>query len=563
MNTSTAFVRAIDKLQEVIRSATPIDVATGIAILWALRMSFCVARNTLKTTRLRGPPRTSLIFGYSMDLLRAKDAGSVYEEWAKEYGVAYEVPTTLGGNKIMLCDPKAIAHFYSKETWTYVHIKFDLLFTRQNFGKALLGVQGEDHKRQRKSLSPAFSQAAIRKLYPVFYNSAYKAKAIWESLIDANDGHSAVIEVQNWMNHISCDEFIFCHPGLIAPSRLDTIGLAGFSHDFGSLDGKPTRVVKIFDTFAMSAPNLFLFLLSQVFPLLLYVPTARGDLFSDMNETLADVSRKFLDRSKEERDAGIIDGKDDKSIIGVLIKAKDAGADVQLSIEEILAQMKLLITAGYETISVSMTWALLELARNPDIQTKLRAELLAFGSDPTYDQLNNNLPYLDAVIHETLRLHPPVQEFLREAADDDVIPLSEPVRTKSGRVVNSVSVTRGTRIGISVACINRSTDIWGADAKVFRPERWLEEGGVPKKAQEVQGYRHLLTFVDGPRTCIGRGFAVIEFKTVMAVLVKEFVFEMRDGPDTQIEMGIGLLPRPRVVGEDGTKLPLRVRRYGG
>ncbi|KAI6140753.1 cytochrome P450 [Pisolithus tinctorius] len=293
------------------------------------------------------------------------------------------------------------------------------------------------------------------------------------------------------------------------------------------------------------------------------MPTARGDLFGDMNQTLADVSRKFLERSREEREAGVIDGKDDKSIIGVLIKAKDAGSDVQLSIEEILAQMKLFITAGYETTSVGMTWALLELARNPDIQIKLRTELLAFGSDPTYDQLTNSLPYLDAVVHETLRLHPPLAEFLRQAAEDDVIPLSEPVRTKSGRVVNSISVTRGTQIGISTACINRSTAIWGADAKVFRPERWLEEGGIPKKAQELQSYRHLLTFVDGPRTCLGKGFAVAEFKTVMVVLIKSFVFEMRDGPGTQIEMGMGLLPRPRVVGEDGTKLPLRVSRYEG
>ncbi|KIO07172.1 hypothetical protein M404DRAFT_998564 [Pisolithus tinctorius Marx 270] len=546
MDTSV-FARIYAKLQKVIRSANAMNVATGIVILWALRISFRIARNKLKTTRLRGPPRKNLIFGWAKDLLYTEDAASMYEVWASEYGVVYEVPTTLGGSKIMLCDPRALAHFYSKESWTYIPIDFELHFMRKNFGNAILCAQREDHKRQRKSLTPAFSHAAIRKLLPVFYNSAHKVKAAWESSIDANDGHSAVIDAQSWMNHVS----------------LDTIGLAGFSHDFGSLDGKTTRVVEVFDTFAGSTMNFPLILLAQVFHLLLYVPTARGDLFGDMSQTLADISRKFLERSKEEKEAGIVDGKDDKSIIGVLLKAKDAGADVQMSVEEVLAQMKLFITAGYETTSVSMTWALLELARNPDIQTKLRTELLAFGSDPTYDQLTNNLPYLDAVVHETLRLHPPLGEFLRQATEDDVIPLSEPVRTKSGRVVNSISVTRGTQIGISTACINRSVAIWGADAKVFRPERWLEEGGIPKKAQEVQGYRHLLTFVDGPRTCLGKAFALAEFKTVMVVLVRSFVFEMRDGPGTQIEMAMGLLPRPRVTGEDGTKLPLRVNRYEG
>jgi hypothetical protein len=58
-------------------------------------------------------------------------------------------------------------------------------------------------------------------------------------------------------------------------------------------------------------------------------------------------------------------------------------------------------------------WALLELSRNPDAQTKLRNELLEHGTDPTYDQLSNGLPYLDAVVHEILRLRPPVDEITR------------------------------------------------------------------------------------------------------------------------------------------------------
>lgn len=226
-----------------------------------------------------------------------------------------------------------------------------------------------------------------------------------------------------------------------------------------------------------------------------------------------------------------------------------------------MAQMKVLLLAGYETTSVSLTWALIELSRNPDVQTKLREELLLIGGDPTYEQLTSSLPYLDAVVHETLRVHPPLQEFTRVAAEDDVIPLSQPVRTKSGKVVDHISVAKDTLILINVACINRSAAIWGPDAKVWKPERWLEEDGIPKKAQEVQGHRHLLTFVDGPRTCLGKGFSVTEFKTVLSVLVKNFVFELRDGPETKLEIGRGILPRPKLVGEVGTKTPLRVRRF--
>jgi cytochrome P450 len=226
-----------------------------------------------------------------------------------------------------------------------------------------------------------------------------------------------------------------------------------------------------------------------------------------------------------------------------------------------MAQMKVLLLAGYETTSISLTWTLIELSRHPDIQTRLREELLAFGGEPTYDQLKANLPYLDAVVHENLRLHPPLGEFTRLAAKDDVIPLSEPVRTESGEMTDSITVAKGTLITIPVAAINRSSAIWGPDAKEFKPDRWLSEDGISGKAKEVQGHRHLLTFVDGPRTCLGKDFAITEIKIVLSVLVKNFVFEMRDGQDTPVEVVRGIFPRPRVVGEDGIGVPLRVHRY--
>ena len=108
----------------------------GIAI-WALLRWFGSYRQQLHTTKLRGPQSESFVYGVGKRVLDADDSGAVYEAWAQEYGPVYAVPSTLGNKRIVLCDPKAIAHFYSKETWTYTHTpasKQVLATTVRSFG---------------------------------------------------------------------------------------------------------------------------------------------------------------------------------------------------------------------------------------------------------------------------------------------------------------------------------------------------------------------------------------------------------------------------------------------
>ncbi|KIM75167.1 hypothetical protein PILCRDRAFT_29967, partial [Piloderma croceum F 1598] len=127
------------------------------------------------------------------------------------------------------------------------------------------------------------------------------------------------------------------------------------------------------------------------------------------------------------------------------------------------------------------------------------------------DQLSSNLPHLDAVVHEVLRMHPPLWETTGVAADNDIIPLSVPVRTTDNKLVDRISIVAGQTVSVAIHTVNCSTSIWGADAKEFKPQRWVDEGGAQGKAKEIQGYCHLLTFTDGPRTCLGRAFALAEF----------------------------------------------------
>ncbi|PIL36501.1 cytochrome P450 [Ganoderma sinense ZZ0214-1] len=525
------------------------QVAAVLLAVYFAHSALRARRKAARETPLGCPPRQSWLFGVRKLFANNPDAGSLYEAWIDQYGSVYRVPAPLGRTQVVLTDPKAIAHFYSVETWTYVQTKLARVAIEGLLGRGLLWAEGESHKRQRKAISPAFSNIAIRRLTSVFYDSVYKLKTNWDNQLSSVD--FATIDVQKWMNHVS----------------LDSIGIAGFSHDFGSLEGRPSAVAEVFDAMGHVKPGILTaaaLFFGNVFPFLWRLPTETRRLQLKLNQCMEEIAVPLLESTRREMKGLGEKGKEEKSIIGLLIKAEDANSSLQMSQEEIMAQMKVLILAGYETTSISLTWALIELSRKPETQERLREELKNEfpNADPTWEQLTNGagLHYLDAVVHEILRLHAPLNVTNRVAAKDDVIPLSAPLRLPTGELVDSVTITEGTLVTVPISCMNTAVAYWGPDAREFRPERWLSEDGLPKKAQEVQGHRHLLTFVDGHRMCLGRGFALAEFKAVLGVLVKNYRFELPDGPETTIEHCRGVLPRPRVAGEKGANLPMRVRR---
>ncbi|KAJ6579602.1 cytochrome P450 [Mycena vulgaris] len=512
-----------------------LDVALVLLLLalW-LGTKILYSRRGSHSTKLRGPPSTSRIFGLSRYVMQAgPDISAIYEEWAARYGPVYEIPFAFGFKKIVITDPMALAHFYNSERTVYVRTESDRLFLGRLFGRGLLWAEGETHRRQRKALSPAFSNAAIRRLTAHFYDSAEKVKTFWDATLESSpDG--AIIDVQQ------------C---------LDSVGLAGFSHDFQYLEGKKSPVTEVFEALQVAettfATNL-VFLLAFKFPFVLNIPTRRMRIFGELRRSLSVIAQRLLENTRREKEDNVAEELTDKSVIGLLLRAEGSDSEsVHLTQDEVVAQNVLLL-AGYETIS--------KLAKHPEAQDKLRKDLTRFGSiDPTWDQLvSQELPYLDATVHEVLRLHPAVPETLREASKDDVIPLGTPIVTPSGETISSIAVAKGSAILAPIRCINRSEAIWGPDAKEFKPERWFDD--ITVRAKELQGHRHLLSFHDGPRICLGKSFALTELKAALLVLVRNFVFEFPDGPETKIETHLTIVPRPKVAGQNGAKVPMRVTR---
>jgi len=138
----------------------------------------------------------------------------------------------------------------------------------------------------------------------------------------------------------------------------------------------------------------------------------------------------------------------------------------RMSDQELMDQISTLLFAGSDTTSLAVAWCLHHLSINPRIQNRLREELQSLHSIEDMS-LVDKLPYLNAVVQETLRLCPPAHSTIRVAIKDDVIPLSYPIKLRDGTVTPEVHICKGSYVHIPIEGLNMSKDIWGEDALIF------------------------------------------------------------------------------------------------
>ncbi len=159
----------------------------------------------------------------------------------------------------------------------------------------------------------------------------------------------------------------------------------------------------------------------------------------------------------------------------------------------------MLMVAAPDTTSALICAIINNVIQHADVHSKLMSEILnatAAGAldSPvaTFVQIRN-LPYFTACVQETSRLFPS-------------IPVILPRRVLQGDLVlNGRFIPGGTTIGASAAVVNRDVHIFGADAEMFRPERWLEK---PDKVAQM--HRHIFTWGFGSRKCMGKNLALLE-----------------------------------------------------
>ncbi|KAH9896523.1 cytochrome P450 [Cubamyces lactineus] len=464
--------------------------------------------------------------------------GVAIRRWSQEIGLTFRIKAALGAKDILvLGDPGGITHIMHRRIYDYHHSEVVRPRAARLLGKGVGWVEGEEeHRRLRNQLAPALTRENVKAMsHEVRHGVAQVIDELTAHV--ATEGDKEPLNMVEWMSKLA----------------LNVIGRAAFSFDFEGGNGPEAR--DILDgrhrgvAMAKRKAAFFLLMLLRRFTFLNKLPIpiiqAQGAARAAIHRGVA---RELLRRDK---DIGAKDSSNHTDLLTLMLDAYKTG---ELTQQLMYDQVSTYIVAGHETTSQTLAFTLYELSRHPDKQQRLREELDEFVGEPNYDDFNNRLPYLDAVMKEALRLYPALPYMERVATKEDLIPLRYPVKGTDGRLITEVPISPGQAVLIPIIAVHRMDHVW-KDADEFRPERWL--GDLPPREQLTSGWGNMLSFSDGPRHCPGIRLAVFEYKVVMTNIMKKFLIK---DSGYNIQLGISSSLQSWAVGreEEGPWLPVRL-----
>ncbi|KAI0028313.1 cytochrome P450 [Vararia minispora EC-137] len=469
-----------------------------------------------------GPASVSLLSGI-LSVWFGEDALAFQERTTKQHGRIVSLTGFLGDKILYIADTKALYEIFVKNTDDFEVHEGLRESTRLVFGGiGLFSANGDVHRRQRKLMNPAFSINHMRRMMPTFQATTQQLVA---HLSEGVGKETVEIDIMDYTSRLA----------------LELIAQAGLGHSFGAIEGKDDGYGNVLNRFETTLGKLTMFgsllpVLTRLIPgqvlrsLAEILPWPTLHEMLNISDTMQETSREIWKEKKRLFALG------DKSVVNEYGEGKDimmnanlaAEEDDRLADHELLAQINTFTLAAADTTSSALARILYLLALHPDVQERLREELTEacdakgeIGHDHLVD-----LPLLEAVCRETLRLYPPVSCVFRQCVNDCMLPLAHPYTDTHGFEHNELFVPGGgTMVIVNIVGVNRDKATWGPDAEEWRPERWLSP--LPDSVTEarVPGvYANLLTFIGGGHACIGFKFAQLEMKVALSRLVPSFRF---------------------------------------
>ncbi|CAI2163281.1 713_t:CDS:2 [Funneliformis geosporum] len=417
-----------------------------------------------------------------------KPHGRVFE-WFYQMHREYGNVVRVGPNLVL---------FSSKEAVRQILITNELpkpdtisgIRTDPNIATIFSATDRHFHKQRRTMLTPTFSIKFIASLEPLMQSCI---KTLVKKLNSTSKSDPSIQINKNGLPIVNIYQ-------LVQATTLDIIGETAFGGSFNLIEnGEHPLPGKVFQELKRRVLN-------HTFPYL--KPFFKKDLWTD----------EFIQQIIRDRKELNAKGTKREDILQTLLDARDTKTNEGLSEFEIQDQTMEFLIAGSDTASFTINMALITLLHHPEklrnIMNELDSAFPAGSRQSPEHKTLKNLKYLNAVINETLRLFPvSIGGILRQAPNDIMI--------------DGYLIPKGTTVSASIYQVHRSKDIWGVDADLFEPERWVNGNPVELK-------KYIFSFGSGSRYCIGYNFAMMEMRLILASLLLNFEFEKVEKQNLQI-----------------------------
>ncbi|KAG0694944.1 cytochrome P450 [Suillus ampliporus] len=544
---------------------------------------------------------------------------------AEDYGGAVKLDSVYG-EVVYISDPLALYHVVVKDQHIFEPADVFITSNKAMFGEGLIATVGDQHRRQRKLLNPVFSTSNMRELLPTVQLLAQKLTSILVAKVP-DDGSCKEIDILPWLSRSALDgvcQAILGHPS----NTLGSVENDEYTEALRMVSPMVSKLMHLRPLVPMVMLNFPLYWARKLVNWITapWIPTNTMKDVREMRrivDLMDSGSKKAFAEKKAaletsatlspadaNPEVGDLEPSRGKDMMNIMLKANSASSSSeQLTDAELLGQMNVMVFAGLDSTTSALSHCVYLLAENPLAQARLRSEIrdaigcmsLAQDGSSSFEQENPllnlsydalmNLPFLDGVVKETLRLYPSFPHMPRQVGKSTTLPVQFPVRSSSGAEVSAIVVPEKSFIVISILAANRNRTIWGDDAHEWKPERWLSSPGrnatgtdvlfdgadmLPSKppvgvkdgVRYPGVYSNIMTFLGGSRACIGFKFAEMEMKEILAALMLRLHFGLPTDSDAngytkeiQWKLEAFFTPVVKTPAGDGVtpQVPLNVR----